>query len=67
MTFGVAYVRPCGLGLKLLSHVTGAYRAPNVFSLKFGHVRKVAKGFVMSGRPSVPPHATARLPLDGFL
>jgi hypothetical protein len=32
----------------------------------FGKLRKATISFVMSGRPSVCPHGTTRLPLDGF-
>jgi len=32
----------------------------------FRRVRKTAKSFVMSVRPSVLPHEATRLPLDGF-
>ena len=33
---------------------------------KFANFRKATAGFVMSVRPSVFPHATSPLPLDGF-
>ena len=32
----------------------------------FGTLQKVTISFVMSVRPSVCPHGTSRLPLDGF-
>jgi hypothetical protein len=38
----------------------------NMFVDAFAKLRKATISFVMSVRPSVPPHRTTRLPMDGF-
>ena len=72
LSFIIATIHCCAT-LNIFIHVT-QQNTQNALSLHyvvnislFKRVRKIAKSFVMSIFPSVSPHETTRLPMDGLM
>ena len=51
---------------QLLVHVTSVLVSQDEQDKQLAKLRKATISFIMSVRPSVYPHTTTRLPLDGF-